>query len=187
MTSATKDLLALQGGDGDANRRLFDLLYNDFHRLATSYLRREKNADQLTPASLVSEAFIRMVDQSQVDAVSRTHFFAIGAKVMRRLLVDHARHRKAKKRGGGWHQVELDESITFDMRQDHQVLRLDELLAQLEILDERQAKVVEMKFFGSMAMKEIAEVLEVSLRTVEKDWAMARAWLRKGISEGEDS
>lgn len=184
MESATDNLIAVTAGDAEASRRLFDSMYDDFHRLAKSYLREERDFRKMSPTSLVHEAFIRMVDQTRVDWQGKTHFFAIGARIMRQLLVESARHRNAQKRGGGWHRVNLDESTTFDLNQDTEVLELDELLQKLEELDGRQAKIVELRFFGGMSMKEIAEALSIPLRTVEREWLMARAWLRAALASG---
>lgn len=186
MESVTDNLFAVKNGDDDAGRRLFDLMYQDFHRLACSYLRQERDFRKMSATSLVHEAFIRMVDQSRVDYRGKTHFFAIGARVMRQLLVESARYRNAQKRGGGWQRVNLNESITFDLNQDTEVLELDELLQRLEKLDGRQAKIVELRFFGGMSMKEISEALSVPLRTVEREWLMARAWLRAELAVSND-
>ena len=188
MSSRKNNLISVEDGNAELSRQLFDLMYDDFHRLARSYLRDERDASIMSPTSLVHEAFIRMVDQSQVDWKGRTHFFAIGARIMRQLLVENARRRDASKRGGGWHRVALSESLSFNLVRDEEVLELDELLQKLEQLDPRQAKIVELRFFGGMSMKEIAVALGTSLKAIEKEWLMARAWLRCELAcDGEAS
>ena len=179
--SSTDLLIHSQRGERAAVDAMFAHLYDDFHGMAERFLRREPNRDKFSPTTLVHEAYFRMIDQSRVDWKGKTHFFAIGARVMRRILVDHARKTLSLKRGGNWTRSTLEEELTFRLDEDEQVLELNELLETLEQLDPRQARIVELKFFGEMTMKEIADFLEIGLRTVEKDWNMARAWLRKEI------
>lgn len=189
MESATRELIASSHGNREveSNRSLFDSMYHDFHRLARSYLREERDTRKMSPTSLVHEAYIRMADQSHLGHRGKTHFFAIGARIMRQLLVDSARYRNAQKRGGDWHRVKLDESLTFDLKQDSQVLELDELLRKLEQLDPRQAKIIELRFFGGMSMKEIACALDTDVRSLDKEWLMARAWLRAELASGAEA
>ncbi|MEL6897386.1 MAG: ECF-type sigma factor, partial [Planctomycetota bacterium] len=168
---------------GTVANSLFVALYDDFHRLAAGLLRRETPRDKLTTSSLVHEAYLRLVDQTRVDWKGRTHFFAVGARVMRRVLTDHARRVNANKRGGSWTRVPLENDVTFEMSRPEDVLALDELLQQLEKLNQRQADIVEQRFFAGMKMAEIAEELGCSLRTVETHWAIARAWLRRKMSD----
>ena len=183
-TSATDALLKLKDTKGSPEAEgLFVMLYDDFIRLAGRYLRDEPDREKLSANSLVHEAFFRMIDQDRVNWAGKTHFFAIGARVMRRILVDHARRVHTKKRGGDWGRIDLDDDSTFSMERDADVLALDELLKTLAELDETQARIVEMRFFGGMTMKEISGALGMGLRTVEKEWAMARAWLRNAIEE----
>lgn len=184
MDNATNELLKSQRAKGNPKAEgLFTLVYDDLIRLAGSYLRDEPDRDKLSATSLVHEAYFRMIDQSRVDWAGKTHFFAIGARVMRRILVDHARRVHAQKRGGEWSRIELDDVSTFSMERDADVLALDDLLETLSGLDPTQARIVEMRFFGGMTMKEIAGALQMGLRTVEKEWAMARAWLRNTLDE----
>lgn len=183
MTSVTKILQSSQNGDGRKTDQLFTVLYDDLRRMAGRFLQSEPQREKLSSASLVHQAYVRMVDQNEINWQGKTHFFAIGATVMRRILVDHARSTQAQKRGGGWLRRQLDEEITFVLDRDDDVVALDELLLTLAQLSPRQAKVVEYRFFGGLAMKEIADELNLGLRTVEKDWAMARAWMRRELRE----
>ena len=158
--------------------------------LARAYLGRERPGHTLQPTALVNEAYIKLVDQTQVDWQGRTHFFAVGARVMRNLLIDHARGRGRAKRGGAWHRVTLAESLTPFTRGEldvDQLLALNEALERLAELDERQGRVVELRFFGGLTVPEVATVLGVSTRTVEGDWTHARAWLRRELSRGAGS
>lgn len=185
MDTVTDKLVAATAGENRATDELFAVMYDDFSRLADRFLQNDPQRNRLTSSSLVHEAYVRMVDQTRVDWHGRTHFFAIGARVMRRILVDHARSHGAQKRGGGWARAQLADDVTIQLERDEDVLALDELLSRLKELDARQASVVEMKFFGGLTMKEISEELGFSLRTVEKDWAMARAWLRRELERDD--
>jgi RNA polymerase sigma factor (TIGR02999 family) len=187
MRTATDALLDSIAGRRAAVDQLFELMYDDFHRMANKYLMHEHGRDRLTATSLVHEAYMRMIDQDRVDWRGRTHFFAVGARVMRRVLVDHARRVGAQKRGGAWKRMELAEDSTFQLDRDQDILVLNELLEKLEQRDPIQAKIVEQRFFGGMTMQEIADELQMGLRTCEKEWAMARAWLRQQISEADSS
>ncbi|MEM6777596.1 MAG: sigma-70 family RNA polymerase sigma factor [Planctomycetota bacterium] len=190
MTSVTEILSSSQKGNAQKTDQLFSVLYEDLRRMAGRFLQSEPQRQKLSSSSLVHQAYMRMVDQNHVDWQGKTHFFAIGATVMRRVLVDHARRTRAQKRGGGWVRRELDDEVTFLLSRDEDVMALDELLNQLNQLSPRQAKIVELRFFGGLAMKEIAAELNLGLRTVEKEWAMARAWMRRelrGSDEGTES
>ena len=174
----------LSGVDPDQTRhtdRLFTLMYDDLCRLATKYLQHEPKRARLSSASLVHQAYVRMVDQSKVSWQGKTHFFAVGATIMRRILVDHARKVQSLKRGGDWKQRKLDDEFTFRLNQDDDIVALDDLLNQLASLNSRQAKIVELRFFGGLTMVEIASELSLGLRTIEQDWAMARAWIRREL------
>ncbi|EMI54440.1 MULTISPECIES: sigma-70 family RNA polymerase sigma factor [Rhodopirellula] len=183
MASVTEILQSSQKGDVKKTDQLFTVLYDDLHRMAGRFLRSEPQRQKLSSSSLVHQAYVRMVDQDEVDWQGKTHFFAIGATVMRRILVDHARHTRAQKRGGGWLRRQLDDEVTFVLDRDEDVVALDELLNTLAELSPRQARIVEYRFFGGLAMKEIANELNLGLRTVEKDWAMARAWMRRELRD----
>ena len=164
--------------------RLFQEIYPDLRRLAGGMMRHERIGHTLEPTALVHEAYMKLVDQSRVDWRGRSHFFAVGARAMRRMLVDHARKKRAGKRGGGLRNVTLADSLHASDASlpPEELLSLHDALTDLEELDERAASVVELRFFGGLDMKEIAEVLSVSKRTVESDWAHARAWLRRELA-----
>jgi RNA polymerase sigma factor (TIGR02999 family) len=143
----------------------------------------------LQPTALVHEAYIRLVDASQVDWQGRTHFLAVGARVMRRLLIDHARGRGREKRGGGWRKLTLAEGVS-PFKDDEvgmeELLSLNRALERLSELDPRQARVVELRFFGGLTVPEVAQVLGMSTRTIEGDWTHARAWLKRELARGDD-
>jgi RNA polymerase sigma factor (TIGR02999 family) len=169
--------------------KLFPHVYDELRMLARRYLSRERPGHTLQPTALVHEAYIKLVDQSKVDWQGRTHFFAVGARVMRNLLIDHARAKGRAKRGGGQRKVTLAEGLTplGSCELDAEgLLALNEGLDRLAKLDPRQAEVVELRFFGGLTVPEVAMLLDVSPRTVEGDWAHARAWLKRELSRRED-
>lgn len=186
MSSITQILQSSQKGDVGKTDQLFEFLYDDLRQMAGRFLRSEPQRERLSSSSLVHQAYVRMVDQDHVDWQGKTHFFAIGATVMRRVLVDHARKTQAQKRGGGWIRRQLDDEVTFLLDQNDDVVALDELLLELAKLSPRQAKIVELRFFGGLVMKEIAAELNLGLRTIEKEWAMARAWMRRELRDLAD-
>lgn len=165
--------------------KLFSLMYDDLCRLAGRFLQNEPLRNRLSSSSLVHQAYVRMVDQSRIDWQGKTHFFAIGATVMRRILVDHARKVRSLKRGGNWERRMLTDDVTFKLSEDDDVMALDELLKVLAELNPRQARIVELRFFGGMTMREIATEMNLGLRTVEKEWAMARAWMRRELRQDD--
>jgi RNA polymerase sigma factor (TIGR02999 family) len=181
MRHTTQVLQQLQAGDKEAPARLLPLVYDEFRHLARHYLRAERANHTLQPTALVHEAYLKLVDQSRVNWQGRTHFFAVAAQAMRRILVDHARAHLRQKRGGGAHRIELDEAVALSPQRGEDVLALDEALEKLAKLDERQAKIVEYRFFAGMNVEEVANTLGVSKRTVEADWTMARAWLLREL------
>jgi RNA polymerase sigma-70 factor, ECF subfamily len=178
---ATEIVNKMAGGNREACRDLFALLYDDFRRLAAMYLKRENPGHTLQPTALVHEAFLRLVDQTRVDWHGKTHFFAVGAQAMRRILVDHARRRSRLKHGGGRYRITLQEGLAISPQRDEDLLAVDEALMKLTAVDPRQATIVELRFFGGLSVEEVAEVLNVSKRTVEKEWTMVRAWLRREL------
>ena len=180
--STTEMLSAIASGDSRAADELLPLVYDEFHRLAEGYLRRESPGHTLQPTALVNEAYLKLVDQSHANWKGRTHFFAIGAQAMRRILVDHARGKHREKRGGGLHRIALDEEMSVSPRRDEDLVELDEALNKLAKLDPRQARIVELRFFGGLTVAEVADVLGVSKRTVENEWTMVRAWLRRELT-----
>lgn len=175
-------LLELKRGNKEAEGRLIPLVYKELRRIAASYLRRESPDNSLQPTALVHEAYIRLIDIKEVDWQSRSHFFAVSATLMRRILVDHARANQARKRGHGWDEVSLNEAILPSPERAPDILALDEALNKLAALDERQSKIVELRFFAGMSEDETASVLEISTRTVKRDWRIAKAWLFKELS-----
>ncbi len=163
--------------DQHRDERLYPLVYDNLHEIAKKLFAHERQGHTLQPTLLVNEAFINLVDQENIDWQGRTHFFAMGAQAIRRLLVSYARTRNAQKRGGDFNQIDLEDDLVFT-NDDERILAINEALEHLSKLHERQAKIVEMKFFGGMKMQEIADELNVSLRTVEVDWTTAKAWLK---------
>lgn len=153
-------------------------MYDDLHRLATAYMRHEQNTVTLSPTVLIHELFIRLPDRESAQ-LSRTHFFALAATTMRRALVDQARFRKRQKRGGDFMRLAVDDWDTISRTDSAHVLAVDEALTELAQLDSRQAQIIEMRFFAGMTVAEVAEELQISKRTVEADWTMAKAWLRR--------
>jgi RNA polymerase sigma factor (TIGR02999 family) len=159
------------------------IVYDELHRVARHYLQRERDAQSLQTTVLVHEVYMRLVDVRQVQWQSRAHFFAIAARLIRQILVDFARQRGYQKRGGGIHHVEFDESRIGGQKPDENLAALDEALDALAGFDGRKSQVVELRFFGGLTEKEIAEVLQVSPETVKRDWRFSKAWLRRYLSE----
>lgn len=186
MTSITELISKSSDGKPLETDKLFSLMYEDLCRLAGRFLQNEPMRNRLSSSSLVHQAYVRMVDQSRINWQGKTHFFAIGATVMRRILVDHARKVRSLKRGGDWERRQLTDDVTFQLSHDSDVVALDDLLKLLADLNPRQAKIVELRFFGGMTMREIATEMKLGLRTVEKEWAMARAWMRRELRKDEE-
>lgn len=161
---------------------LAPMVYGELRRMAGKYLRREDPGNTLQPTALVNEAYLRLVDVTNVRWEDRAHFFAVSAQMMRRILVDAARARGAGKRGGGAPHVNLNESIDGMPERGSELVALDEALDALAELDPRKAKVVEMRFFGGLSVEETAEVLKISAPSVARDWKLARAWLMRELS-----
>jgi len=180
--NVTQILLDLQQGNPEAANRLIVVLYDELRALAASYLLGESPGHSLPPTALVHEAYLRMVDQSRVQWQGRGHFLAVAAHVMRRVLVDHARAKKRAKRGGDRQRIEWTEEIVAECHRDIDLLEIDDALSTLAERDPRQATIVELRFFGGLGMEEIARVLGVSKRTVEAEWTMIRAWLRRELA-----
>ena len=165
----------------DALDQMLPVVYEELHRLASHYLSREASGHTLQPTALVNEAYLRLVDQRQVDWRNRAQFLGVAASLMRRILVNHARDRAAQKRGGGAQQVSLSLLEAPSGRPDVDLIALEDALDRLATRDARKSRVVELKFFGGLTSDEIAEVLEVSVATVEREWSFARAWLYDAI------
>lgn len=181
----TRILHDLTGGDRSAVESLLPLVYDDLRALAASSLRQERANHTLQPTALAHEVYLRMVDQTRTTWRDRNHFFAIAAQAMRRVLVDHARGKGRAKRGGDRVRVELSEAVAVTPERDVDVLALNEAMERLQALDERQSRVVELRFFAGLTMDEVADALGVSKRTAEGDWTMARAWLKRELQRGD--
>jgi RNA polymerase sigma factor (TIGR02999 family) len=171
------------GGDLQAAERLFPLVYDELKRQARMFLSRERTDHTLQPTALVHEAYLRLVDQTVLKAENRTHFFGIASRLMRQILVDHARKKNAEKRGGAAQRLSLDDVTVAPEEAAGDVLALNDALERLASHDERKAKVVEMRFFGGMNEQEIAEILGVSEKTVRRDWQFAKLWLYRELSQ----
>jgi RNA polymerase sigma factor (TIGR02999 family) len=178
----SKLLERIQEGDRSAESRLFDLLYADLRRMAAYHLRRERSDHTLEPTALVHEVYVKVFAQSPPETRTRAHFMALAAQVMRRFLVDHARTRNAEKRGGQQEVLPLDQAFVYDTRRSDEFLEIHEALERLREWAPRQSQIVEMRYFGGMSEEEIAEYLNISSRTIKRDWAMARAWLHAELS-----
>lgn len=170
-------LKAWSCGDREAANRLMMLVYDEMRKLAATYLRNQRSDHTLQPTALVHEAYLKLIDVSQVDWQDRAHFFAVAAQTMRHILVDHARAVAADKRGGGAQRIALDEAVSFANEKDVDLLALDEALQKLAQQDEQQGRIIELRFFGGLTVEETAEVLGISPATVKREWATARAWL----------
>lgn len=178
----TSLLQEIKNGNQQAERDLIPLVYAELRRIAGAYIRYESPGHSLQPTALVHEAYLRLTGIREVDWQSRSHFFAVSATIMRRILVDHARTHQAHKRGDGWNQVSLNEAILPAPDRAPEILALDEALTRLAKLDERQSKVVELRFFAGMSEEETGSALGISSRTVKRDWRIAKAWLFKELN-----
>ncbi|MDQ3231548.1 MAG: ECF-type sigma factor [Pseudobdellovibrionaceae bacterium] len=169
-------------GDHAAIDLVFPLLYDDLHRIARSYFSTERSDHTLQPTAIVHEAYIKLIQGHSLQFQNRAHFLALSAIMMRRVLVEQARSRRRIKRGGKAVPLELNEDLIGASVDLEQILDVDTALVKLDRLDARQARIVELRFFGGLSMEEVATVLDVSLRTAESDWYMARAWLKRELS-----
>lgn len=177
----TELLRRWQNGDKQALERLTPLVYDELHRLAHQYISRERAGHTLQTTALVNEAYLRLVDQKNIDWESRAHFFAVSAQVMRHILVDYARQHAAVKRGGELHKVELEEEAIVSHNRAAEVVALDEAMRALHEIHPRRSKVVELRYFGGLNNKEASEVLKVSETAIERDWRFAKAWLYREL------
>ena len=168
-------------GDQQALDELTPLVYEELRQQAARYLRRERPNHSLQATALINEAFLRLIDVKDVQWQNRAHFFAIAANLMRRILVDHARRRDAEKRGGSQVCLTLDEGLAWANEPDVDLLAIDEALNKLAVIDEQQARVVELRFFSGLTVEETATALGISPKTVKRDWSVARAWLKREI------
>lgn len=171
----TQMLHSVSAGDRRELDGLLNAIYNDLRRLAADQLKLERSDHTLQPTALVHEAYLKLVDQHNTDWRDRLHFFAVASRIIRRILVDHARTHKAAKRGGNWERIPIEQAEVSTS--DIDVLALDEVLAELDSIDSRQAQIVELRFFGGLTVPEVAEYLAISPRSVDRDWKCAKAWL----------
>jgi RNA polymerase sigma factor (TIGR02999 family) len=178
-TSVTLLLKRCSAGDQNALGELVPLIYDELHRLAASFLRRERPDHTLQTTALVHEAYLRMVDQHNTHWKERGHFFTVAAEMMRRILIDHARRHKAVKRGGPLTKVSLDEATIFTPEQSQNLLLLDGLLTRLAVIDPQEARIIELRFFGGLSVEETADVMDISPTTVKREWSIARKWLAR--------
>src|SRR5215471_7959545 len=180
--NVTQLLLAWSNGNQAARDQLMSAVYDELHRLARRYMRRESPGHTLQTSALVNEAFLKLVDQRNVHWQNRAHFFGIAAQMMRRILVDYARTRTSEKRGAGTPALSLDEGLIVSDERSAEVVAVHEALEQLSQIDPRKEQIVELRFFAGLSVDETAEVLGVSPGTVMRDWTLAKAWLRREMS-----
>jgi RNA polymerase sigma factor (TIGR02999 family) len=181
----TRLLLDWRNGDAQAFEKLAPLVYRELHRLARRYRNKERRDHTLQVTDIVHETYLRLVDADGIDWQGRAHFYAIAARLMRRVLVDYARSHAFIKRGGGIHHVTLDEAQAASLEPDSDLVALDDALRRLADLDPRKAEVIEFRFFGGLTVEETAEVLQVSSDTVKRDWRLARSWLLRELSDNQ--
>jgi RNA polymerase sigma factor (TIGR02999 family) len=177
----TRLLKAMQSGDPSAAEALLPLVYAELHRLAASYMRRERQDHTLQPTALIHEAYLRLANDP-VDWQNREHFIGVAAHIMRRVLVDHARAHNAAMRGGKLERVDFEEGFAATAERSAEVLSLDEALNRLSALRPRQARVVELRYFGGLSIEQIAGLLSIAPRSVKRDWSLARIWLFKELN-----
>jgi RNA polymerase sigma factor (TIGR02999 family) len=171
----------MSAGDGSAPERLLPLVYDDLRRLARAFFANEKSDHTLQATALVHEAYIRLVNWENVSWQNRAHFFSVAAEVMRKILIDHARRKNAQKRDGG-QKIMLDEAVSFSNDKELDLIALDQALKDLEKLDPRQAKIVELRFFGGLSIPETAYVLKTSETTIKREWTFAKAWFQRELT-----
>lgn len=176
-------LARVSEGDNSAPGKLLELVYDDLRHLAAAYMQGERSDHTLQATALVHEAYLRMVDWENVSWENRAQFFAVAAQVMRRVLVDHARGRNAAKREGSQHKLALDDAVSFANEKEFDVLALEDALSSLEKQDPRQAKIVELRFFGGLSIDEAAHVLKISPTTVKREWTIAKAWFQRELGK----
>ena len=183
----TELLRQWRNGDKEALHKLTPLVYEELHRLAHQYIRRERPGHTLQTTALVNEAYLRLVEQKDVEWQSRAHFFAVSAQVMRHILVDYARQHASAKRGGKVERVTLDDKATVSRKRASALVALDEAMQALEEIHPRRSQVVELRYFGGLNNKEASEVLKVSEATIERDWRFAKAWLYRELSSSDSN
>ena len=180
-------LIRWRGGDKSALDRLLPLVYDELRRLARHYLRSERPDHTLQSTALVHEAYLRLVGQSSLRVDSRAHFFGIAAGLMRQILVDHARTRGAAKRGANCLTLTVDEAVALPEKRELDLIAVDDALNSLTAMDPQQARIVELRFIGGMAIEEISEILGISRATVTREWAIAKLWLQRELDRSESA
>jgi RNA polymerase sigma-70 factor, ECF subfamily len=176
-------LRRFRAGNAQVAEELIPLLYEDLRRMASYYLRRERQDHTLQPTALVHEAYLRLIDQKDAHWQNRSQFFAVAARLMRRILVDYARRRGAVKRGGAVPKIPFEEAFALSRQAPTDMLAFDHVLARLAEIDEQQEQVVELRVFGGLTIEEVGDVLNISPATVKRDWSMAKAWLSREMSK----
>jgi RNA polymerase sigma factor (TIGR02999 family) len=176
-------LTAVSTGDREATDALLSIVYDELHRRAAALMRGERKDHTLQPTALVHEAFLQLVEIERIDWKGRAHFFAVASQMMRRILVDHARARLADKRGGGATRVPIDQALRLSATRDADVLAVDRVLQDLAARNPRHAEIVSMRFFGGLSVDEVAAVLGTPKRTLEAEWTLVKAWLRRALAE----
>jgi RNA polymerase sigma factor (TIGR02999 family) len=179
----TRLLAEAKAGNRKAESRLIELVYPELKKIASRHLRHEREGHTLRPSALVNEAYIQLAGQMGKDWKNRSHFYAVAAQLMRRILVDYARHTKARKRDGNLQRVDLTDALAISRERLDEILSINEALVRLAEFDERRCRVVELRFFGEMTEEEIAEVLQIAPRTVKRDWNLAKAWLHAELTK----
>ena len=179
----TRLLLDWSNGDKTALDKLMPLIYEELRRLAHRYMSRERAGHTMQTTALVNEAYVRLINRKNVHWQDRAHFFAIAAELMRTILVDHARSHATAKRGGGAHKLSLEEALVVSHERAAEVVALDEALNALAVIDPKQSRIVELRFFGGLTIEETAEVLDLSAATIKREWTTAKAWLYHELSK----
>ena len=187
QTGVTELLVNWSNGDQEALNKLIPLVYDELHKLASRYLRRERPDHTLQTTALVHEAYLKLVNQREANWENRVQFFAVAAQLMRRILVDYARRHRASKRGGDVYKLSLEEALLPSKEKDAELLALDEALDRLAAIDSQQSRVVELRVFAGLSLEETAQALNISPRTVRREWSMAKAWLHRQIKNQRPS
>jgi RNA polymerase sigma-70 factor (ECF subfamily) len=185
QTGVTDLLVHWSEGDQEALNKLIPLVYDELHKLASRYLRRERRDHTLQTTAVVHEAYLKLVNQRDANFENRLHFFAVAAQIMRRILVDYARRHHASKRGGDLYKLSLDEALVTSEEKGADLLALDEALDRLAAIDPRQSRVVELRIFAGLTLEETAQALNISPSTVRREWSMAKAWLHRQIKNND--
>ena len=185
QTGVTDLLVHWSEGDQEALNKLIPLVYDELHKLASRYLRRERRDHTLQTTAVVHEAYLKLVNQRDANFENRLHFFAVAAQIMRRILVDYARRHHASKRGGDLYKLSLDEALVTSEEKGADLLALDEALERLAAIDPRQSRVVELRIFAGLTLEETAQALNISPSTVRREWSMAKAWLHRQIKNND--